>query len=154
MPLKPLVFVPGFPGSKLFDIRRDERIYPPKLPIKNKTNLLTRLNGPEDPTKFDGVISLGPTDSQFKIGIFDFGEEAEILYKILDRIGYEIFRGKKKFIPVGWDWRLPINHPTTVTRLEYAINQLFTDNQKKRLSLLCTQPAASYCDRCSNRSLG
>jgi len=134
-PREPVVFIPGYPGIDLFDLRQDRTIFPPpySLPlmkIRHKKDVVAALKGPEDPNQFDGVIPLGPLDHKVKFLGLGFGEEAKSLYDVLKKLDYDPL-SRNMMIPVGWDWRLPVGHIDTMRRVTWAVDALFAETGRK-----------------------
>jgi len=129
--MKPVVFVPGLPGSELLDATTGERLFLNLGLLISKTarqKLLPRLEGPNDPTQPDGVVSGLPITDVLDLPLFDAGKQAQSLYDILRRLGYNGFRPPfgSHFRAVGWDWRLPVDHAVVQGALAGAIDELHT----------------------------
>ena len=127
--MKPVVFVPGLPGSELLDAQTGERLFLNLGALISTTArkvLLPRLDGPEDPTQTDGVVAGLPIADVFDLPLFDVGKQAQSLYDILRGLGYGGFRPPfgSHFRAVGWDWRLPIDHAAVQAALGAAIDDL------------------------------
>ncbi|HUO84780.1 MAG TPA: hypothetical protein VM534_06655 [Thermoanaerobaculia bacterium] len=121
---KPAIFVPGFPGSSL-ELPGGRKLFPPPLDalLRHKKEILDRLRAPDDPALDDGVRVRSPIRYSFQIPLLDLGKEAQSLYDLLEDLGYDTGQGND-FIPVGWDWRMPVDHPPTLLALEAAIRDL------------------------------
>lgn len=132
MARKPAVFVPGFPGCSLHDTIHERDIFPPALsdlaPVAKKRRALARLQGPDDVSVDDGVTTNGVIEEVEIYGFLTLSREAATLFEILGRLGYE--RGED-FVPVPWDWRLPVYHPRTLDRLRAAIDGLVSIHDEK-----------------------
>ncbi len=122
--LRPVVFLPGFPGSSL-ELPGGRKIFPPSMDdlLNRKKEIFERLEPPDDPETDDGVRVRSPIRYSFQIPLFDLGKEAQSLYDLLEDLGYDTEKGSH-FIPVGWDWRLPVDHPPTLNAVEEAIREL------------------------------
>jgi len=127
--MKPVVFVPGLPGSELLDATTGERLFLNLGLLISKTarqGLLPRLEGPNDPAQPDGVVAGLPIADVLDLPLFDAGKQAQSLYDILRGLGYNGFRPPfgSHFRAVGWDWRLPVDHPAALSALAGAIDEL------------------------------
>lgn len=127
--MKPVVFVPGLPGSELLDATTGERLFLNLGALVSKTAraaLLPRLAGPDDLTQPDGVVAGLPIEDVFDLPLFDLGKQSQSLYDILRRLGYRGFRPPfgSHFRAVGWDWRLPVDHADVLRALAGAIDEL------------------------------
>src|SRR5512142_1106395 len=98
---KPVIFIPGFPGSELLDATSGATVYPPSI-----TTLL-------DPAKKQQVID-EVVDVPGKLvpgrplaGLFGgLLNGAQSLYDVLHNdLGYDVSGTSSDFIPIGWDWR-------------------------------------------------
>lgn len=135
MPLKPLVFVPGLPGSVIRDVTDDVELFPSLASLTSTTmrpRLLERLSGPDDPNAADGVEPGEPVRSVKRllvlgalIDLSGLTKQAETLYEILRDLGYSTrapFRDR--FRPVGWDWRRPVDQARVQRDVTAAIEDL------------------------------
>lgn len=126
MPTKPVLFIPGFPGSHLFDETRNRGIFPAVgslLSATAKATILPRLRGPAGPNDDDGVVAGDPIRHAIQLlGFIDLGKQADSLYDILAKIGYKV--GEPLLEPFGWDWRKPLDADRTQEELESAIVRL------------------------------
>lgn len=112
---KRVVFIPGFPASTL--VRQDGggQVFPPgiddlAIPAKYR-ELLRRLAGPDDPDEMDDPVQAGePIRRVLRFLGFDLGKQAQSLYDLLAKLGYDVATAGH-VAPVGWDWRLPVDHP-------------------------------------------
>ena len=134
--MKPVVFVPGLPGSELLDAATGERLFLNLGLLISKTarqKLLPRLEGPNDPTQPDGVVAGQPIADVLDLPLFDVGKQAQALYDILRRLGYNGFRPPfgSHFRAVGWDWRLPVDHAEVLRTLAGAIDDLHTSTGQR-----------------------
>src|SRR5262249_47689940 len=122
MAKKPVVYIPGFPASELFQRSRNRKIFPPALgdlldPDKRR-ELVALLVGPDDPP---GDIVAGEPIRDL-LGI---AKQAQSLYDILrsNRYGYTIHSGDN-FRPVGWDWRRAVDAAGVQSSALQAIREL------------------------------
>ncbi len=122
--MKPLVFIPGLPGSELVDNDWARKIWPSLgTLLEDKQRLLERLAGPEDPEEIDGVFPGPPIRSVAKLAFIDVSKQAITLYRILEDIGYDVAE-EQHVKPLGWDWRKPVDGTQVQTDLRWAIKTL------------------------------
>jgi Lecithin:cholesterol acyltransferase len=142
---KPLVFVPGLPGTRLLDKASGDELFPNVLGLLSpgaRTKLLARLSGPNNPDTDDGVVAGDPIDTVLPILPFvdlsGITKLAGSLYDILRKLGYKISAASfgDRFRPVGWDWRRPVYQADTLARLKQAIVELNAATGE-RVTLLC-----------------
>lgn len=141
---KPLVFVPGLPGTKLLDRASGRELFPNLFGLisAERDLLLARLRGPDDPDADDGVVAGDPIDAVLPLLPFldldGLLKHAASLYGILRGLGYGIAGGSfgDRFRPVGWDWRRPVDQKGTLDRLRQAIVELH-DALGERVTVLC-----------------
>jgi len=142
---KPLVFVPGFPGTKLLDKASGDELFPNLLGLITpglRNQLLARLRGPDDPDQDDGVVAGPPIDKALPllpfVDLAGILKQAGSLYDVLKRLGYKITGASfgDRFRPVGWDWRRPVDQKDTLARLKAAIVELSAATGEK-VTLLC-----------------
>ena len=137
MRLKPVVFVPGLPGTMLIDATAGNLELFPSLGALFSTSmrptLIERLSGPEDPDHVDGVVAGEPIRDVVRIvgSLIDFSgtlKQASSLYDILAALGYSIDPPHPPnaglFRAVGWDWRRPVDQGIVQTTLADAIRTL------------------------------
>ena len=113
---KPLVFVPGLPGTELHLEKADgslgKKVFLPR-PILRLLNpsakLKGRLKGPANLAMNGGVVAGDPIGRAKFLG-FDLMKQADSLYAILKECGVQGANLRK----VGWDWRLPVTHQATL----------------------------------------
>lgn len=117
---RPVLFIPGLPGSHLDTVPGGRRIFLnilAMLPSPGR-DILRQLTGPDDLTRLDGIVAGPPIRRGAKILFFDLAKQAESLYEILRKLGIQPVR-------FGWDWRRPVWDPLPVdgsqARLEAAI---------------------------------
>lgn len=123
MARKPVIYIPGFPASKLHHTTLHRDIFPPTpgdLLPGNREQTAGRLVGPDDPDS-EQVITTSGVIKAVEIFGFPFTREADTLYHILRRFGYTEGRD---FRPVPWDWRLPVYHRTVRDRVRTTIEEL------------------------------
>lgn len=144
MPPKPLVFIPGVPGSVIREPAAGLELFPSALTLLSATlrdHLVAKLSGPEDPDADDGVVAGDPVDSLLglKSSFIDFSGSlklADTLYALLQDLGYADAPAGDRFRPVGWDWRLPVYQTRALDALEKAITDLHTATGE-RVVVLC-----------------
>ena len=116
MPLKPVVFIPGFPASELRD-GAGGTVFPPSPG--------TLLDDTRKQAFFDAMLDIpgnlvaGPPIRS----VLGIAKQAQSLYDILGRMGYTIAGDgpSANFAPVGWDWRLGVDAPSTMGAIAGAI---------------------------------
>lgn len=127
MPVKPVVFIPGFIASELIQKSRNRVIFPPGvsdlIDKDKKAKLVRLLSGPDDPP---GDIVAGEPIR----GILNISKQAESLYDILRTYGYST-TNPDQFAPVGWDWRLAVDHLLVQEATSSAIRRLSDVNGAK-----------------------
>ena len=135
MPLKPLVFVPGLPGTVIRDVDRDVELFPSIASLTSTTMrplLLERLSGPDNPAANDGVEPGEPIRSIKRLlllgAILDLSgsvKQADTLYEILRDLGYSTRAPfSDRFRSVGWDWRRPVDEARAQRDVAAAIDDL------------------------------
>ena len=139
--MKPVIYVPGLPASELLDAATKERLFLNLGLLISKTarqKLLPRLEGPNDPTKPDGVVAGLPIADILDLPLLDVGKPAQSLYDILRTLGYTGFRPPfgSHFRAVGWDWRLPVDHAEAQRALAAAIDDLHASTGKGVVPIL------------------
>lgn len=115
MDRKPVLFIPGFPGSELRDGNRV--VFPPSPG--------TLLDSARKQAFFDEMLNIpgnlvaGPPIRS----VLGIAKQAQSLYDILHRIGYTIAAEGPSvdFAPIGWDWRLGVDAPVTMNAIVDAI---------------------------------
>ena len=127
MPLKPVVFVPGFPASELRQTSKNRTIFPPALKDlmdkEKKKKVIRLLSGPDDPP---GDIVAGEPIR----GVLGVAKQAQSLYDILREYGYTTQDGSL-LVPVGWDWRKAVDDATAQADLAGAIERLAQEHGRK-----------------------
>jgi pimeloyl-ACP methyl ester carboxylesterase len=115
--LKPVIFIPGFPGSELRDRNNNSLVFPPSpgtlLDSNRKQAFLdAMLNIP-------GELVAGPPIRS----VLNIAKQAQSLYDILARLGYTIANdgASTDFAPIGWDWRLGVDAAPTLDAIATAI---------------------------------
>lgn len=116
MPLKPVVFVPGFPASELHDAG-GRTVFPPSPG--------TLLDDTRKQAFFDEMLNIpgdlvaGPPIRS----VLGIAKQAQSLYDVLARMGYTIAGSgaSANFAPVGWDWRLGVDAPPTMDAIAAAV---------------------------------
>lgn len=127
MPLKPVVFVPGFPASELKQKSKNRTIFPPALSdltdAEKKKKLIRLLSGPDDPP---GDIVTGEPIR----GVLGIAKQAQSLYDVLREYGYTTQDGSL-LVPLGWDWRKAVDDPVVQADLTGAIERLAQQHGRK-----------------------
>ncbi len=145
MPPKPLVFIPGLPGTVIFDQTHNVELFPNPLTLTSATmrdQLISRIGGPDDPNADDGVVPRDPVSSLIpglKSSFIDFSglfKWADSLYDLLDGLGYATRPFGNRFQPVGWDWRRPVDGTRVQADLKKAITDLNNATGEK-VVILC-----------------
>ncbi|MFL6261885.1 MAG: lipase/acyltransferase domain-containing protein [Thermoanaerobaculia bacterium] len=145
MPPKPLVFIPGLPGTVIFDQTNDVELFPNPLTLTSATmrdQLIHRVAGPDDPNADDGVVPGDPVSSLIaglKSSFIDFSGSfkwADSLYDLLDDLGYTTRPFGDRFQPVGWDWRRPVDGTRALTDLKRAVTSLH-DATGEKVVIFC-----------------
>src|ERR1700737_4478154 len=114
--LKPIVYVPGLPGSELRD-PNGRTVFPPSpgtlLDDARKQAFADEM------LNIPGNLVAGPPIRTL-LGI---AKQAQSLYDVLQRFGYSIpaSGASADFAAFGWDWRLGIDAPVTLAALAAAI---------------------------------
>src|SRR5215218_7050547 len=128
MPLKPVVFIPGFIASQIVQKSKNRVIFPPSvgdlLDNDKKKRLIRLLSGPDEPP---GDIVAGEPIR----GILNISKQAESLYDILRTYNYSTAEPDQFFAPVGWDWRLGVDHLIVQEAASDAIRRLADVNGSK-----------------------
>ena len=104
--MKPVLFIPGFPGSELRDSTTKATVFPPTLPTlidpAKKNALIQRL------IKVPGDLEAGPPIRD----ILGVAKQAQSLYDILSgKFKYDTSNLSADFSAIGWDWRRSIADP-------------------------------------------
>jgi len=121
---RPVLFVPGFPGSHLEKASTGDRIFlDVGTLLFDKSRILPDLLGPDDLTDVS-VVADEPIRTAFRFLAFDLAKQAESLYDILRTIGYDTSGPNDFFRPIGWDWRKPVDDRRALGDLEDAISNL------------------------------
>ncbi len=134
---KPVLYVPGYPGSHIHDRHTGKRIFVNFAGAFNKKKLIRRLQAPskitqvhgEDVVASDDGIAGEPIREAASILFFDIDKQADTLYRILRRIKID----PAKF---GWDWRRPVWDPPMLDRLKAAVTKLHDESGQKVVILV------------------
>ncbi len=121
---RPVIYVPGLPGSHLLDRDSGRKIFlniPALLSPTRRKEVLHRLRGPDNLQTADSVIAGEPIRRTARLLLFDIAKQADSLYDILERVGIEV----KRF---GWDWRRPVWDGPMLTKLHDQIVQMNQDS--------------------------
>jgi len=127
---KPVIFIPGYPGSELRLRNEDKKIFlklSALLPPLNK-EVLQSLEGPDDLAQDDGIVAGQPIPKVLRFLIFDLAKQASSLYDILGHFDIDL-------VKFGWDWRRPIWDAGTQSRLEHAVRRLRRNSQSKIVAI-------------------
>jgi hypothetical protein len=110
---QPVLFIPGYPGSRLDELRaggsRERFFLTAGFFVTGGDD--PRLEGPDDLAAPDDVRAGEPIRKVADLRIFDLGRQAGSLYRVLDRLGVT------DLVKLGWDWRRPVwdaAHPYSV----------------------------------------
>jgi hypothetical protein len=142
MPPKPLVFVPGLPGSIIQEQAGNAELFPLPSLLDMTTDRRNKLSGPDDPEADDGVVAGDPVSNVIpglKSSFIDFSGSlklADSLYSLLQGLGYTVDPFGKDFQPVGWDWRLPVDGSRAQAAVAQAITALHQAS-KQPVVILC-----------------
>jgi hypothetical protein len=142
MPPKPLVFVPGLPGSIIKEQAGDAELFPLPALVDMTADRRGKLSGPDDPNADDGIVAGDPVSNVIpglKSSFIDFSGSlklADSLYALLAGLGYTTQPFGQDFQPVGWDWRRPIDHSRAQADVRKAITALH-DAAGERVVILC-----------------
>lgn len=125
MPLKPVVFIPGFPASELRLAATGEVLFPPPLgaffDAAAKQRLIRLLTGPDVPP--GSIVAGEPIRT-----VLDIAKQAQTLYDLLtNAFGYTT-TGGTNFAPVGWDWRGAVDADRVRADVASAIESLSAQN--------------------------
>jgi hypothetical protein len=123
--VKPVLFIPGFPGSELRDSTTKATVFPPTLPTlidpAKKNALIQRL------IKVPGDLEAGPPIRD----ILGVAKQAQSLYDILSgKFKYDTSNLSADFSAIGWDWRLGISHAAVIEKLAAEVSRLSTGGRK------------------------
>ena len=120
MPVKPAIFIPGFPASELHDTESGAALFPPPLPVL--LNAAKRAALLDELTDIPGHVVAGLPIASILGGVV---QEAQSIYNILHgQFGYDISPASRDLLPIGWDWRQSIASDDTVQRLTDALDKL------------------------------
>jgi pimeloyl-ACP methyl ester carboxylesterase len=122
---KPVMFIPGFPGSELVQTSTGKLIFPPDpfdlLSVSRRQEIVDLLVGPDNPP---GDIVAGEPIR----GVLGITKQAQSLYDTLHgTYGYTI-PGGGDFRPLGWDWRQAVDQPAILDRAEQVLTELQDGN--------------------------
>ena len=132
MPMKPVVFVPGFPASELWRQTPRRMLFPPGLDDISTPNkrekLIAELCDVTPPQK---IVAGQPIRRVLMIA-----KQAESLYDILRaRFGYTIESGDN-FRAIGWDWRLAADDVKVLDDTRNRIRELKSATNQKVVVIL------------------
>lgn len=111
MSLKPVLFIPGYPGSELRDKTTGRTVFPPSPG--------TLLDPARKQAFFDAMLDIpGNLVAGEPIrSVLGIAKQAQSLYDLLGRMGYT----SQNLKPVGWDWRLGVDAAPTMAAIANAI---------------------------------
>ena len=106
---RPVVFVPGLPGSHLKKVATGDLIFlDVSALLFQRDRILPDLMGPDDLSD-RSVVPAHPIRSAARFLVFDLAKQAQSLYDVLGSIGYETVEPNALFEALGWDWRKPVD---------------------------------------------
>ena len=131
MPLKPVVFVPGFPASELVRITSGRKVFPPEI---------GDLDPSDKPKLIERLCAAGTPQDELKAGepirrVLEITKQAVSLYERLQEYGYTIGSGDN-FRAVGWDWRKGVDDVLVQAAVAGAIDELSQRNGGARVVVL------------------
>jgi hypothetical protein len=131
MSRKPVIFIPGFPATELLRRSDGKRLFPPALEDlrdrATKAELLDLLSDPDSPD----VVAGKPI-----LNILGIAKQAESLYDLLSRMGYDTADTSTEFVAIGWDWRKGIDDAEVTKRVKEAVDFLFKKTGQKVVALV------------------
>ena len=132
MPLKPVVFVPGFPASELVRISSGRKVFPPEI-----SDLLSE---PKKKKLIERLCAAGTPADELRAGepirdVLGIAKQAQSLYERLQEYGYTVGSGDN-FRAVGWDWRKGIDDPIVQNDVASAIDALSLANAGSKVVLV------------------
>jgi pimeloyl-ACP methyl ester carboxylesterase len=132
MPMKPVVFIPGFPASELWRITPRRMLFPPGLDdiatAGKREELIAQLCEVATPPK----VAAGQPIRR----VMMIAKQAESLYDILrGRFGYTINSGDN-FRAIGWDWRVAIDDSEVQREIREKIDALKQATKRKVVVVL------------------
>ena len=131
MATRPVLFVPGFPGSHLKKVATGDLFFlDVSALIFDRPRILADLMGPEDLSD-RSVAPAHPIGTAARFLVFDLAKQAKSLYDILRSIGYETEEPNELFRALGWDWRKPVDDDLVRGDLRAAILRLEHDGGRK-----------------------
>src|SRR6185295_16731671 len=137
MAIKPLVFIPGLPGSELRQVSTGKTFFPPSpsdlISETKKKKLVRLLSGPDVPP---GDIVAGQPIRSLRLGKIELGKRAEALYDLLRNSYHYTIDGGNNFRAIGWDWRKAIDAPEVQADIVAAIDTLSAANDGARVVML------------------
>jgi len=116
---KPILFVPGFPGSELRDKTSGRTVFPPSLstladPAKKAALIQNLITVP-------GNLIAGPPIRD----VLGIAKQAQSLYDLLGgKFGYDTSELSDDFAAIGWDWRLGIGDGGVMNAIAAAVDRL------------------------------
>jgi hypothetical protein len=136
MVTRPVVFVPGLPGSHLKKAATGDLIFlDVSALLFHRDRILPDLMGPDDLSD-RSVVPAHPIRSAAKFLVFDLAKQAQSLYDVLRSIGYETVEPNSLFEALGWDWRKPVDDDLVRSSLRSAILRLEHDSGRKPVAIV------------------
>jgi len=114
---KPVLFVPGYPGSHILERDTGKKVFlniPGLLHPASKKRILKQLEAPDDLTALDPLVAGDPIRRLANFLFFDLAKQAGSLYDILTSLQIHP-------VKFGWDWRRPIYDTEMQDRLKQAV---------------------------------
>jgi hypothetical protein len=109
--------------------RRELAIFPPSLAdlanAKKKKRIIDLLSSPKFNDPSDEVVAAEPIRS-----VLGIAKQADVLYAVLENLGYDPQPGSPNFRAVGWDWRKGVDDAVTQQAVENAIHELAAGGKK------------------------
>jgi pimeloyl-ACP methyl ester carboxylesterase len=128
---KPVLFIPGFPGTELIFAPENWTLFPPSLSDLGNPARKARL--------LDLIVSNDPgvVPGEPIRDILGIAKQAASLYDILSgKFGYDTSSHSTDFKHLGWDWRKAVDDPTTRNAVASAIDTLFAANDNRRVVVI------------------
>ena len=130
---KPVLFIPGYPGSDLYELDKNNsgtlnKIWAELTGPKDAK----KLYGPIKPDSFDNIFA--PWAVRFKSKHLKIDVHTSLFEFLEENLGYQWAHPAhfgpsstetSLYIPMGWDWRLPISHMQT----HYKVGKYIEDLQ-------------------------
>jgi hypothetical protein len=134
-PALPILFVPGAPASELLHAEEGHRLFFRFRDLDStqwRRDNLDLLMGPDDPDD-PGPVTVGPAIKRYFQGetLLDLahGKQSSSFYDLMEGVGYPKLHEIVREAP--WDWRLPVDHPSTLRGLRGAIDSLHEETGRR-----------------------